>query len=104
LSFILSLSTYRWNRAFLPNEDDDASLREVDVVCQAIAHVPFATGSEGKRHVMVVLEEIIPEMEKKGWNLREVVNRIWGGERYVLTATKLCITMVPLLFSFLDQF
>ena len=58
------------------------ALKVNDKLFEAIAAVPWIPEPRGDDRVRVINEEIVPRLEKEGWRVsRDVIERIWRGER-----------------------
>ena len=62
--------------------DLHGALKVNDKLFEAIAAVPWIPEPLGDDRVRAINEEIVPRLEKEGWRVsRDVVERIWRGER-----------------------
>ena len=53
-----------------------------DKLFEAIAAVPWIPEPVGDDRVRAINDEIVPRLEKEGWRVsRDVIERIWRGER-----------------------
>ena len=53
-----------------------------DKLFEAIAAVPWIPEPIGDDRVRAINDEIVPRLEKEGWRVsRDVIERIWRGER-----------------------
>ena len=62
--------------------DLHGALKVNDKLFEAIAAVPWIPEPIGDGRVRTINEEIVPRLEKEGWRVsRDVIERIWRGER-----------------------
>jgi hypothetical protein len=62
--------------------DLHGALRVNDKLFEAIAAVPWIPEPRGDDRVRAINDEIVPRLSKEGWRIsRDVVERIWRGER-----------------------
>lgn len=83
-----SSSRFSSDRDDVPRDDTKrradlhGALKVNDKLFEAIAAVPWIPEPVGDDRVRAINDEIVPRLEKEGWRVsRDVIERIWRGER-----------------------